>query len=79
MAVHTPFKSMNNVMMTSYNCCISHIFQSFHNAFIKMHQNVNKTLLFEEGKSEFSYSKLRQSHMTEALCDDINNKYLHLR
>ena len=40
-AVHTPTKFMYDVMMTSYNCYITVIFQSFQNTFIKMHQNVN--------------------------------------
>ena len=41
MAVHTPTKLMYDVMMTSYNCYITVIFQSFQNTFIKMHQNLN--------------------------------------
>ena len=40
-AVHTPTELMYDVMMTSNNCYITVIFQSFQNTFIKMHQNVN--------------------------------------
>ena len=70
---------MYDVMMTSYNCYITVIFQSFQNTFIKMHQNVNITLSFEKGKNELSKTELCHSHVNEAMYDVINNKYLHLR
>ena len=41
-AVHTPIKLMYDVIMTSYNCYITVMFQSFPNKFIKMHQSVKR-------------------------------------
>ena len=56
MAVHTSIKLMNDIMVTSFNCYITGIFQPFHNKFIKMHQNVNiETHLRKE---EMSYHNL---------------------
>ena len=59
MAVYTPIKLMLDLMMTSYNCYISGIFQSLHITFINMHQNVNIHRIQERLSSELLHCVLR--------------------
>ena len=49
-AVHTPIKLMYYVIVTSYNCYISGLFQSFPNTFIKTHQTVNISIFILKAK-----------------------------
>ena len=54
---------MYDVVMTAYNCYINVIFQSFQNAFIKMHQCVNNDTFVWE-RQRMSYHDLNYAAVT---------------